>query len=201
MVDVFCSYLRLPFEPTAADRAQLAELEVRHTVQSMLWEHLGDPEQRAVGSKRWPDIDLDLSRARLVDPVLRMLSVRSLKYENTFVHGHADFSRLRVAEHAAVGGSKFHGTATFAGGVFADGLALIDCVFGSKLDMSGVRCGHLLAVTKCHVRGNLDLTGCKVLRSGIVNCRFGRDLVLRDAECEAVVVNLRNLVEHFGYER
>ncbi|NKE61333.1 hypothetical protein FXN61_33030 [Lentzea sp. PSKA42] len=199
VVDVFCSYLRLPFEPPA-DRGKRArpaapdnvegraELEVRRTIQSMLWAHLGDPDQRAVGSKRWPNIDLDLSRTKLVDPILRMLAVRSLKCEDMVVHGIADFSRLRVAEHAAVGGARFHGQATFADSVFSDGFALISCVFESKLDLSGVRAERLFAVTTCHFRGEVDLSNCVMPNLGFFKSRFDRDLVLRSGDCTVVMI-------------
>ncbi|NGY62762.1 hypothetical protein G7043_27975 [Lentzea sp. NEAU-D13] len=121
VVDVFCSYLRLPFEPpepdlpAGPDNAKIrAELEVRRTIQAMFWEHLGDPDQRAVEPKRWADMDLNLSRTTLVNPMLRSLAVRSLNWENGVVHGNADLSRLRVTDFAQVGRVLFHGEVSFA---------------------------------------------------------------------------------------
>lgn len=84
VVDVFCSYLRLPFEPpepglpAAPDNAEVrAGLEVRRAIQGMFWEHLGDPDQRPVEPKRWADMDLNLSRTTLAAPMLRSPAVRS----------------------------------------------------------------------------------------------------------------------------
>lgn len=201
IVDVFCSYLRLPFEPPADRRKRvrantrlrpevaesLAELEVRYTVQSILWEHLGDPEQREVAGKRWPEIDLDLSRTTLIDPVLRQLAVRTLKCEDIVVHGTADFRGLRVTGIAGISGS-FHGRAIFAEAVFTGGFALIDCTFDAEVDLSGAVFQEQLTVTTCHFHGEVNLSGCSSRYFAGFNCQFDHDLVLRDGKCPTIMI-------------
>ncbi|MEV6238668.1 pentapeptide repeat-containing protein [Lentzea sp. NPDC051838] len=202
VVDVFCSYLRLPFDvPTGRKNAEyrrrltsdesraFAELEVRHTIQEMLWTHLGDPDQREVGSKRWPDIDLDLSRAILVDPVLRQLKVRDLKCEGTVVHGIADFRHLRVTGFAAIGGARFHGQALFSDAVFATHFGLIDCDFAARADFSGMKIPKLsVNLLRSRFRGEVDLSGCTLHNLGVNDCRFERDVVLTGISCGALLI-------------
>jgi hypothetical protein len=193
VVDVFCSYLRLPFELPAdrgertksraglpsADAAALAELEVRYTIQSTLWEHLGDPEQREMGEKRWSDIDLDLSRTTLVDPILRHLAVRNFKCEHLVVHGIADFSNLRVTGTAGLFHSRFHDRAFFMGSVFARRPVVGDCVFEAGFDLSGSTVPDALRLYDCHFRGEVDLS-CDSISSLLLNeCKFDQDLALR----------------------
>jgi hypothetical protein len=191
VVDVFCSYLRLPYEPPADRGMQTkstaglspeaietyAELEVRHTVQSMLWEHLGDPEKRKTsGERQWPDLELDLSRTTLVDPILRQLTVRRLTCEDMVVYGIADFRDLRVAEPAGIHG-RFYGEAIFANSVFAEGVGLMSCVFEDDVDLSDITSPHLF-MTDCCFRGEVVVSG-RLPNVGVFKCKFDHDLALR----------------------
>lgn len=201
VIDVLCSYLRLPYEPPAdrekratsgtklsAEAAEaFAELEVRYTIQHMFWEHLGDPEQRHVGEKRWPDIDLDLSRATLIDPILRQLSLRELKCEDMVVHGTADFRGLRVTNISAIT-ARFHGEAIFSDAVFAAGLNLLSCVFEAEVDLSRIAVQTIFILSNCRFSGEVDLSDHSLTTLCANNCHFAHDLVLRDGTCTAVMV-------------
>jgi hypothetical protein len=201
VVDVFCSYLRLPYKPPAdrghraksgagqsAETAEaLAELEVRYTIQNMFWEHLGDPEKREVGEKRWPDIDLDLSRTTLVDPILRQLVVRTLKCEDLVVHGIADFGSLRVTGIAGFHDARFHDRALFTGSVFDGGIVLTGCSFRAGVDFSGAPFPKLINLHSCHFLGDVDLGDHTSQGFMMDECRFDQDLVL-GGEANSLVV-------------
>ncbi|MFB9908481.1 pentapeptide repeat-containing protein [Allokutzneria oryzae] len=203
VIDVFCSYLRLPYEPPA-DRKRwskssaglspeaaeaLAELEVRYTIQGMFWEHLGDPEKRKVGEKHWPDLVLNLSRATLVDPVLRFLAVRGLWCEQLVVHGTADFRGLRVTHIASFVKARFHDRAVFADGIFSESVALIDCTFEAGADLSGAAFLGLVTLIGCDFRGEVDLGGHSSRGFAAHNCQFDHGLVLRGGKCTLVMIS------------
>jgi hypothetical protein len=126
VVDVVCSYLRMPvtygeisglhsgpamapviaahLAATEGGAAQRQELEVRMTAQSILRRHVVlDPG----GLQFWPDIDLDLKSATLVDFRLERCRVRDVRFTGaTFVgiarffesviDGEADFAAART---------------------------------------------------------------------------------------------------------
>ncbi|KDN20062.1 hypothetical protein [Amycolatopsis rifamycinica] len=198
VVDVFCSYLRLPFavpggigeggEPVKGEYDDADELEVRRTVQSMIWAHLGDPEKRNFKDKFWPGISLDLSRTILVDPIFRHLSVRSLKCEGTVVHGLADFQGIKAAEVSGFGKVKFYGKTTLAGSVFRNGLALISSNFSDELDLSGVSVSRPFSVGHCHFGGKVVLTGNPSGGLMLNNCVFEKDLFLNDGKFDLLFV-------------
>lgn len=215
IVDVFCSYLRLPYEPPA-DREKkwaksgaapspqaterLAELEVRYTIQGMFWEHLADPEKREVGEKCWADMDLDLSRTTLVDPILRHLAVRTLKSQHTVVYGIADFRGLKVTGIAAFYSAQFHGPAIFAGAVFSRGVALINSEFKAGMDLSHTDSSEQLVLTNSHFHGQVDLSGHSSCTIGVFKCQFAHDLVLRGATCRLVFVSESDFQGTFSTE-
>lgn len=199
VVDVFCSYLRLPYEPptdrevrsksgtglssTAID--SLSELEVRYAIQSMLWEHLGDPDQRELGEKRWPDIDLDLSRTTLIDPVLRQLAVRELKCEHMVVHGIADFRGLRVTRVAGIS-AHFYDKALFSDTILGGQIGLMDCVFTAELDLSNAKLFDFF-ITNSRFGGTVTLSAHSSDNIMINGCQFERDIVLSGATDTIVV--------------
>jgi hypothetical protein len=185
VVDVFCSYLRLPCGaacdeagPAPESRDEAAELEVRRTVQDMIWTHLGDPEKRDFKDKFWPGMSLDLSRTILFSPIFRHLSVRALKCENTVFHGVADLAGIRVEEVAGFGGAQFFGKAILAGAVFRGGLALISSAFEADLDLAAIDVARPFALTECHFGGNVVLTGRPGGSLTISECHFVGDVLL-----------------------
>ncbi len=211
VVDVFCSYLRLPYEPLVDYKKQaksatklspetaesLAEQEVRYTIQHMFWEHLGDPEKRKIPKewdkpgrmeKHWPDIDLDLSRTTLIDPILRQLTVRTLKCENSVIHGYADFTDLRTTGPANFYATRFHDRALFKGAVLPAGTIMACCTFEAGVDLSGMIAPTHLTLAECHFLGEVDLTNQSSGGFMVKDCQFDGDLVLRDGTCAVVVI-------------
>jgi Pentapeptide repeats (9 copies) len=125
IVDVLCAYLRMPYTPPA-DRApaddapepeqarfeqRTQERQVRLTAQRILATRLRpgrDPDHPA--PKFWPDIDLDLTGATLIDFDLSDCRPDTALFDGAQFVGGARFNRATF-----VGGARFCG-ATFVGG-------------------------------------------------------------------------------------
>ncbi|MEU4523271.1 pentapeptide repeat-containing protein [Amycolatopsis sp. NPDC024027] len=118
IVNVISAYLRMPYDPPGEPpegsagreireeyRDCLQEREVRLTAQQVLTGHLvpGDGS----GGRFWPDLDLDLSGAILMDLKLHDCSLRN-----------ASFARARFLGQASLLGTKFKGSTRFDDAVF-----------------------------------------------------------------------------------
>jgi uncharacterized protein YjbI with pentapeptide repeats len=130
-VDVFCAYLRMPFDDSAKQR----EREVRLTAQRLIEETLG----AASGD----GCRLDLTGAMLEDFSLRDVTVRSIVARADF-HGATVFSRVQVYEELILSGARLH-----------DMLSMTDCVVGD-LRFSGTTFGGpvLMNGTRLHKATN-----------------------------------------------
>lgn len=202
VLDVFSSYLRLPFVPPADRGAQPglaagkpaeaaethAELEVRYTIQSMFWEHLGDPTKRGSEGRFWPDLDLDLSRTVLVDPIFRQLRVRNLKCEGTVVHGLADFADIQADGVCGFGGAKFLGRLILARSVFRTGLTLMSSSFEAEVDLSAITVANPFMLGKCQFSGEVDLSGCKSGGLVVSESVFADDVLFGSSRFDLIMV-------------
>jgi DNA-binding CsgD family transcriptional regulator len=143
IVNVLCAYLRMPFtipgEPPGADARLVAdhtervqESEVRRTAQRVLREHLrpGDPDAAPVETF-WPDVDLDLTRATLIDFTLDRCRVRAAAFQEarftgitsfleTRFTGTTSFREARFADHTSFQQARFADHVSFVGTQFAD---------------------------------------------------------------------------------
>ncbi|MCX4390398.1 pentapeptide repeat-containing protein [Micromonospora peucetia] len=102
MADAVCAYLRVPLAFDVAGEltpAQAGEVQLRRDAQRLLAERLRPAPGTAggAGARHWPETDLPLCGATLVDLDLSGCRV-----------GHADFT-----------GAQFHGTTRFDASVFA----------------------------------------------------------------------------------
>ncbi|WP_426505409.1 pentapeptide repeat-containing protein [Dactylosporangium sp. McL0621] len=141
VVDVWCAYLRMPFEPPAdvlrrnvegspayraadvevADRAEDAqrrqELEVRRTAQRLLTTHLAigvDPQ--ALNGRYWlggddARLDVDLTGAVLVNLFLDGCALNNVNLAEAQFHGFADLGGAQFHGVADLGRAQFHGFA------------------------------------------------------------------------------------------
>jgi DNA-binding CsgD family transcriptional regulator len=146
IVNVLCAYLRMPFTipaepPPAGAGPQLAtdhteriqEREVRLTAQRVLRDHLrpGGPDAEPVDSF-WPGIDLDLTRATLIDFDVDHCQMRAAAFRQARFVGIASFHEARFtgvtsfresrfADSAFFQNTQFDDHASFVGVQFADG--------------------------------------------------------------------------------
>lgn len=138
MVNVVCAYLRMPYEPTGehdiGDAARLAvqEREVRQAVQRILTNHLrpgSDPIRPSAFF--WPDIDLNLTGALLIDFNLSTnCAVRT-----------ARFDRTRFSGNTSMRGIRFAGIARFRSAVFEQDVSFSAAVFGGDALFNGAQFG------------------------------------------------------------
>ncbi|OLR92009.1 pentapeptide repeat-containing protein [Actinokineospora bangkokensis] len=117
VVDVLCACLRAPFDT--------GEFAVRAAVQRVLTRHLrpGD-DPAAPAPDFWPDLDLDLTGAHLIDLDLTGCRVRAITCDNAVFEGRAVLRRTRVGGRArfraarfldgiSARGARFHAAADF----------------------------------------------------------------------------------------
>jgi hypothetical protein len=106
------------------------ELQVRHTAQRLLANHLRCPPrishedaQRIKASPEktfWPGISLDLTGATLVDFDLRGISVIGASFTKATFSGAAWFNQATFSDAAALDGATFSGAARFNQATFSD---------------------------------------------------------------------------------
>jgi hypothetical protein len=143
IVNVFCAYLRMPFDPPATDagRDTQEELLVRKAAQNIICGHLGttadDPDAD------WPDrplpddptfwahIDLDLTGATLMDFSLPGCRVATANFSHARFIGGANFAHTEFDVHAYFKGARFEGSsAHFFGASFGFRAVFADAHFG-----------------------------------------------------------------------
>ncbi|WP_257902951.1 pentapeptide repeat-containing protein [Saccharothrix obliqua] len=139
VVDVLCAYLRMPYavpgappaddadEPTRTrHEQQVQEREVRLTAQRILATHLhpgNDPDHPA--DTFWPDTDLDLTGATLINLDLSHCQPRHTQFSGARFTGHTMFSGARFTGHAVFDGATFTEDAMFGEARFTE-----DAMFG-----------------------------------------------------------------------
>ncbi|MFC0108677.1 pentapeptide repeat-containing protein [Kibdelosporangium aridum] len=137
VVNVICSYLRMPYAPPeqAGDSVgDVAERGVRVAAQRILAGHLRPAEQDLF----WPDIDLDLSGATLIDFRLSECRVRLGTFDRAHFAGEISFTGTQFASDARFYNARFVSrradfrTTWFAGRVDFTGAGFAgDADFGS----------------------------------------------------------------------
>jgi hypothetical protein len=182
IINVLCAYLRMPytpptdhapannaFEPEQAARTQ--EQQVRLTAQRILATHLrAGPDPDHPATTFWPDIDLDLTGATLIDFDLTYCKLRSARFGRAqFIGkawfgaarfaGDAWFSRARFAGIAWFREARFAGSAGFVGAQFA-GSTLFD---GAQFDKdAGFSEARFAGATQFDNAVKFDMGGCWV---------------------------------------
>lgn len=156
-VDVLCAYLRLPQMRDPAGKLDVADGEVRRTVQRLIaqgFKKLPGTE----GASGWPDVDLNLQGAILVDFHMSRLAVRKAVFADVQFQGTtsfygstfqaAFFSGARFARRAnfrecefyrvSFSAAIFAGAAEFRGATFTGTASFVQTRFRSELELSGV---------------------------------------------------------------
>lgn len=108
IVNVLCAYLRMPFDPGEGD-GRREEREVRRAAQRILATHL-----RPGADTHWPDTDLDLTGATLVELDFYGCRPRAAVFTGARFHGFTDLAEADFPRGAQFDRARFHGLATFA---------------------------------------------------------------------------------------
>ncbi|MBO2463928.1 pentapeptide repeat-containing protein [Actinomadura violacea] len=139
VIDVVCAYLRMPFTipaPSTAEQqaagpgADVArqELQVRLTAQRVLKRHLTRPSDQDRRAAHWPDIQIDLTGALLID--------------FDFIEGHATqatFANAQFSGDAWFGGAQFSGDTWFSGAQFSGYAGFGDAKFSRDAGFEGAQ--------------------------------------------------------------
>ncbi|MEI2809432.1 MAG: pentapeptide repeat-containing protein [Nocardioides sp.] len=144
-VDVLCGYLRLPFNPdedgiattettvvtstqdrTVTERTLPArtphDLEVRHTIQLVIADHLRDPDS----ATSWTPMTLNLRGAHLHDATFFSCNFGASEFSDAIFAGDSVFVGAAFARDAVFLGASFAGDAVFLGASFAED-AMFNC--------------------------------------------------------------------------
>ncbi len=134
IVNVICAYLRMPFEPNAESPETLQELQVRQTAQRVLILHLRAGANGDAGSF-WPNIDLDLSGATLVNFSLTHCTLRSAVFYKASFHDVAAFRNTTFTSKADLKHAVFAGRADFRNVAFENtGAFFAGTTFENEVD-------------------------------------------------------------------
>ncbi len=146
IVDVICSYLRMPYTPpddhapgqdAPEDAHSRQELQVRLTAQRILSAHLKPEDAAAVF---WDDIDLNLTEAHLHQFGLVACRLRNAQFYGATFGGNAyfgvttfdetaDFAEAKFTGEAWFDGTTFDGDARFAEATFTENAWFADATF------------------------------------------------------------------------
>lgn len=143
IVNVLCSYLRMPFEPPdnktpegdrTAHLAAVQEREVRLTAQRILAAH-----QRPELPDHWPGVHLDLSGATLVDVNFSDCELYEAKFRETVFTGNsAMFVRTRFTGVASFVDAEFEAQVNFAGATLLGETEFFGASFFDVVDFAGM---------------------------------------------------------------
>ncbi|GGS19067.1 pentapeptide repeat-containing protein [Actinokineospora fastidiosa] len=136
IVNVLCAYLRMPFTDDPDDLASAQERQVRVTAQRILSAHLR--HQNVPSESFWPDIDLDLSGAVLVEFNMTNTRVRGARFANATFVGAAWFNGVTFAGDARFYDATFTGPARFHNSTFRAKALFQRATFAEPPDFAGV---------------------------------------------------------------
>jgi hypothetical protein len=206
IVDVICGYLRMPYTTVPARSGQdqdvegelsaTREMQVRRTAQRILSEHLRpfrDKHHEVVNEKFWPNIDLDLAGATLIDFELTHGAVRRAYFNNCLFVGETWFTGTHFIDRAIFNLANFAKYASFADATFGAPARFAHTRFGGRawfgeaefkefahFEKATFECG--IEMDKATFRGNVTFYGATFEgRAGFARVHFDREVQFRGA--------------------
>ncbi|RZS34478.1 pentapeptide repeat protein [Herbihabitans rhizosphaerae] len=159
IVNVLCAYLRMPFD----DDEQ--EMQVRQTAQGILTRHLRyqyhDVDQDEPLASFWPDIDLRLSKARLVDWKLTGGRVRSANFEKCVFSGDTRFDKTTFTKTAVFRFVRFEDPVSFDRARFRVVAPFHHAEFVDHVGFAGVTFGGAAGFDRVTFAGAVDFDGAE----------------------------------------
>jgi uncharacterized protein YjbI with pentapeptide repeats len=139
VVNVICAYLRMPYAPPeqAGDTVgDVAERGVRVAAQRVLASHLRPADAEIF----WPDIDLDLTGATLIDFAMAGCQVRTVMFDRAHFAGEIAFTDARFAGDARFSNARFVSRlAGFRGAWFGARVDFTGAGFAGDTDFAGAK--------------------------------------------------------------
>jgi uncharacterized protein YjbI with pentapeptide repeats len=209
VVNVICAYLRNPYTPppdTAGPRplgvrrpllkstnhprtpattsnsgsreTQLQEREVRLTAQRILHQHLQP------SADFWPNIDIDLTGATLIDFSLANCRIATASFRSTTFTGDAWFDGAEFDGPAAwFVDAKFDGNAVFVSSKFGGSAGFVGAKFGGDAVFDGAKFDGDAEFTGAKFDGDAGFTETKFDGGArFVRAKFGSDAVFISSE-------------------
>jgi uncharacterized protein YjbI with pentapeptide repeats/uncharacterized membrane protein YidH (DUF202 family) len=139
IVNVICAYLRMPYAPPeqAGDTvSDVAERGVRVAAQRILASHLRPADEELF----WPDVDLDLTGATLLDFVLTGCRIRTATFDRAHFAGEISFNAAQFVADARFANARFVSRrADFRGAWFAGKADFTGAGFAGDSEFAGVK--------------------------------------------------------------
>lgn len=158
IVNVICSYLRMPYAPPeqAGDTVgDVAERGVRVAAQRVLASHLRPADAELF----WADIDLDLSGATLIDFVLPNGRLRAATFDRAHFAGEISFAGTQIAGDARFANARFVSRrADFRGTWFATRADFTGAGFAGDTDFNGAKFNGEAVFAKGVFAGAVDFS-------------------------------------------
>ncbi|MFE2754015.1 pentapeptide repeat-containing protein [Actinosynnema sp. NPDC059335] len=175
VVDVLAGYLRMPYttpnDPPAEDadepthtryEERVQEREVRLTAQRILTAHLrpgNDPDHPA--DTFWPDTDLDLTGATLINLDFRYCRPRHAQFSGARFTGDIRFGGARFVGFAVFNGATFAGATWFGGTMFDVDAVFTKARFTGPVWFDGARFARDAVFTKARFTGPARFGGAR----------------------------------------
>ncbi|MFE9747159.1 pentapeptide repeat-containing protein [Saccharothrix saharensis] len=186
IVNVVCAYLRMPVDlpPEPPDdpdvhRQRLREREVRLTAQRVLTSHLRpgrDPDDPAV--EFWPDLELDLAGAVLLDADLTGCHVRALRLTGTTFLGDARFTGATFTADTTFEQAVFTGDVRFDHVTFVGRALFREMTFTGNVDFAEAKFRRGARFEDTSFTADAAFSGARFARTAW----FARTTFARDAE-------------------
>ncbi|MEV4512989.1 pentapeptide repeat-containing protein [Dactylosporangium sp. NPDC049525] len=207
VVDVWCSYLRMPYTPpaevllrngrrspdrpaadtdppdAALESERRQELQVRLTAQRLLAAHMSRDLAEAGEATYWLDhrgnrMVVDLVGAVLVDFTLNSCDVGRCNLSDAQLHGMADFEGVRFHTVAYLTRTQFHGEAVLSEAQFHGNATLYEAQFHSRARLFGA-----------HFHGDANLFGAHFHDASTLHgVQFHGDANLAEAQFHGVAL-------------
>lgn len=167
IVNVLCAYLRMPYEPLAAETGgdvngvahqqeyerREQERQVRLTAQRILIDHLRPNDS---SETFWPDIDLDLTNAKLTDCDISRCRIRTARFTRAVFTGYANFEETQFTESGGFSRANFNKDASFANAHFQGHAGFDQAWFVQNANFGGTQFDGAGSFKRTHFQGRTD---------------------------------------------
>jgi uncharacterized protein YjbI with pentapeptide repeats len=195
IVNVMCAYLRMPYippeeQPPADDapesdqarfEARTQEHQVRHTAQRILAAHLRTSRDH-IDAAFWPDIDLDLTGATLIDLDFHDCHMRAASFTRARFIGDASFTQVQFSDDARFDGAQFPSGANFSKSQFETTAMFAEAHFGGRAWFAEVDFAGTARFVKAQFEKDAGFDQAQITgEAGFVGARFAKDARFENA--------------------
>jgi len=187
VVDVWCSYLRMPLPNDEDGTAVADEVQVRITAQRLLKARLRDPRpasernttQPEASEEFWPHMRVNLTGAVLHEPnfggchlgdawFTGARLVGAALFDQAVFHGDAVFTGVRCDDGLDLDEATFTGAASFASMMAAGHVSMTGTAFEGPVSLRDARCEGDFSVIDCVFPEGVDLSGVHLTGMAVV---------------------------------